>query len=131
MRRAFISPQANIDFHGTLGVDRETLIRIDGNTEQARVGVDEFILVPNHRVPQDTGIIKISQASHVITAIKLGWVDLVNLVLLENLDLKNKNRHDFTNYSILRVKRITSFVSNIFTETLSPSVDSMTPSQYP
>ena len=88
MRRAFISPQANIDFHGTLGVDRETLIRIDGNTEQARVGVDEFILVPDYRVPQDTGIIKISQASHVITAIKFRRVDLANLIFLENFHLK-------------------------------------------
>ena len=89
MGRAFISPQANVDFHGTLGVDGETFVGIDGNTEQTRVGVDEFILVPDHRVPQDTSIIKISQTSHVIRTIKLGWVDLSNLVLFEDFDLQN------------------------------------------
>jgi hypothetical protein len=38
---------ANVNFHGALSVDRETLVWIDGNAEEARVGVDELILVPD------------------------------------------------------------------------------------
>ena len=88
-----MSPQAHVDLHGTLGVDWKADVGIDGNTEEARVGVDELIDVPNNGIPQDTGIIKISQSSHVIRAVKLGRVDLTNLVLLEDFDLKrNKNR---------------------------------------
>ena len=53
---------ANINFHGALGVDGKALVRIDGNTEETWVSVDQLILIPDHRVPQDTGIIEISQA---------------------------------------------------------------------
>jgi len=70
-----------------LGVDGKPLVGIDGNTEEARVGVDKLVLVPNNRVPQDASIIQICQTSHIIRAIKLGGVDLANLVLLENFDL--------------------------------------------
>merc|ERR1712214_89374 len=87
MRGAFSPPQTNVHLHGTLGVDGETNVGVDGNTEETRVGVDKLVLVPNHRVPQDTGISKVSQTSHVIRAIKLGRIDLLNLVLLEYLDI--------------------------------------------
>ena len=80
----------HIQFHSTHGVDGETLVRIDGNTEEARIGVDQFILVPNYRVPENASIIKISQASHIIAAIKLGWIYLGHHVLLENFRLKMK-----------------------------------------
>jgi len=87
---AFTPPLANVDLHGPLGVDREPLVGVDGNTEETRVGVDELILVPDNRVPQDASIIEVSQARHVIAAVKLGRVDLSNLVLLENFFLENK-----------------------------------------
>ena len=64
--------------------------RVDGNTEQARVGVDKLILVPDHRVPQDTSIIEIGQARHIIGAVKLGRIDLSNLVLFEDFVLQGK-----------------------------------------
>ena len=35
------------------------LIRVDGDTKEARVGVDEFILVSNNRVPKDACIVQI------------------------------------------------------------------------
>ena len=90
MRWTFTSPQSHVDFHGTLGVDWKTLVRIDGNTKKARVGVNELILVPNHRVPQNASIIQIGQASHIIRAIKLWWIDLANLILLEDFGLQGK-----------------------------------------
>jgi len=87
MGRALRPPQANVQIHGTLGVDGEPLVGVDGNTEKARIGVDELILVPDNRVPQDTSIIQISQTSHIIRAVKLGWIDLSNLVLFEDFGL--------------------------------------------
>merc|ERR1712088_552166 len=87
IRWALLSPQAHVDLHGTLGVDGEANIGIDGNTEEARIGVDKLIDVPNHRVPQDTSIIQISQTSHIVRAVELGRVDLTNLVLLVDFDL--------------------------------------------
>merc|ERR1712083_206061 len=87
MRWALAPPQAHVDLHGTLGVDGEANIGIDGNTEEARIGVDKLIVVPNTRVPQDTSIIQICQPSHIVGAVELGRVDLTNLVLLEDFDL--------------------------------------------
>ena len=60
------TPLADVDLHGTLGVNGEPLVGVDGNTEEARVGVDELILVPNDGVPQDTSVIQVGQARHVI-----------------------------------------------------------------
>jgi len=87
MGRAFITSLANIDFHGTEGVDGESLVGVDGNTEKARVGVDKLINVSDNRVPQNTGITKEGKISHVIRAVKLGRVDLADKILLEDLDL--------------------------------------------
>merc|ERR1712223_1570710 len=87
MRGAFSPPQTNVHLHGTLGVDGEPHVGVNGNTEETRVGVDKLVLIPNHRVPQDTGISKVSQTSHVLRAVKLGRIDLLNLVLLEYLDI--------------------------------------------
>merc|ERR1719367_1753597 len=53
---AFGPPFANIDLHGAEGVDGEPLVRVDGNTEEARVGVDQLVLVPDDRVPENAGV---------------------------------------------------------------------------
>ncbi len=39
---------ANVDLHGALGVDGETLVGVDGNTEETGIGVDELVLVPDN-----------------------------------------------------------------------------------
>ena len=44
---ALRTPLANVDLHGTLGVDGKPLVGVDGNTEEARVGVDKLVLVPD------------------------------------------------------------------------------------
>merc|ERR1712213_55380 len=80
---AFISSLANIQLHGAEGVDGESLVRIDGDTEETRVGVDELIDISDNRVPQDTGITKISEISHVLRTV-IDWrIHLVKLSLLE------------------------------------------------
>ncbi|MFN9956630.1 MAG: hypothetical protein ACK55I_26315, partial [bacterium] len=49
--------------------------------------VDELVDIPNHRVPQNTGIPQIGQIGHIIRAVKLRRVDLADLLLLEDLHL--------------------------------------------
>ena len=65
--------------------DGEPLVWVDGNTEEAGVGVDQLILVPNNRVPEDTGIPEVGEVSHVSGAVVDGRVHLTHLVLLEHL----------------------------------------------
>ena len=84
---ALRTPLANVDLHGTLGVDGEPLVGVDGDTEETRVGIDELILIPDNGIPQDASIVEVGQARHVIAAVKLGRVDLANLVLLEDFFL--------------------------------------------
>merc|ERR1719385_253679 len=64
--RALITSLTNIQLHGTESVDGESLVGVDGNTEETRVGVDELVDVSDLRVPQDTGITKVGEASHVL-----------------------------------------------------------------
>jgi hypothetical protein len=87
VRRAFTPPLANINFHGTKGVNGKPLVGIDGNAKEARVGVYELVDIPNHRVPQNTGIPQIGQIGHIIRAVKLWRVDLADLLFLEDLHL--------------------------------------------
>ena len=109
MRWAFTPPLGNVNVHCSLGVDGKPLVGVDGNTEKTRVCIDQLILIPNNRIPQDTSIIEICQAGHVFRAVKLGRIDLANLVLLENFFLWKKMK---TFFEINRRKKTESFVNN-------------------
>ena len=63
------------------------LVGVDSDTEEARVGVDQLVLVPHHGVPEDASITKEGQVSHVLGVVELGRVDLANGVGLVGLDL--------------------------------------------
>ena len=39
VRRHFVTPLALVDVHGARGVDRVALVRVDGDAEEARVGL--------------------------------------------------------------------------------------------
>jgi hypothetical protein len=87
MRGTFTPSLAYINLHSTESVNGEPLVRIDGNTEEAGVGVDKLIDVPHYRVPKNTSIPQIGKIGHIIRAVKLRWVDLADLLLLEDLHL--------------------------------------------
>jgi len=53
-----------------LGIDRKAPEWIDGNAEEARIGVDKLILVSNHRIPQNTSIIEICQTYNRVSNLK-------------------------------------------------------------
>merc|ERR1712012_917888 len=84
---ALIPPLANVQLHGAEGVDGESLVGVDGDTEETRVGVDELVLVSDNRVPQDTSITKIGEVSHVLSTVILRRVHLVKNLFLEHLHL--------------------------------------------
>ena len=44
MRPTLRSPLANVQLHRAEGVDRESLVRVDGDTEEAGVGVDQLVV---------------------------------------------------------------------------------------
>jgi hypothetical protein len=85
--RTLGSTFAHIDLHSAQGVDGKSLVGIYGNTEKARVSVDQLIHIPDYRVPKNTGITQVSQIGHVIRAVKLGRVDLADLILLKDFNL--------------------------------------------
>ena len=66
-----LPPLADIDFHGAQSVDGVTLVRVDGDAEEAGVGVDQLVLVPDHRVPENAGITEEGEIGHVFGAVKL------------------------------------------------------------
>ena len=55
-----VPPLAEIELHGAEGVDKVTLVRVDGDTEEAGVGVSD------HGVPEDTSVTEESEVSHVL-----------------------------------------------------------------
>ena len=59
MRWAFISSLVHVHLHSTVGIDREPFVWIDGNTKEARIGVNQLIFVSADRIPQDAGIPKV------------------------------------------------------------------------
>ena len=87
MGPALVPPLAHVQLHGAEGVDGEPLVGVDGDTEEAGVGVDQLVLVPHHGVPQDAGITKEGQVGHVLGTVELGGVDLADGVRLVDLVL--------------------------------------------
>ena len=71
VRPALRSPLSNVDLHGAEGVDGIPLVWVDGDTEEARVGVDQLVLVPDHGVPENAGITKEGEIGHILRAVKL------------------------------------------------------------
>ena len=71
------------------GVDREPLVRVDSDTEEAGVGVDQPLNVPLVQVEQDGGVVEVGQVGHVLAAVVLGRVDLGDQLLLVLLGLSS------------------------------------------
>jgi len=56
-----ISPLAQVDLDCSGGVDGVALVGVDGNTEQARVGIDELGLVARPEIVQNRSFIQVGQ----------------------------------------------------------------------
>ena len=68
------------------------LVGVDGDTEEAGVGVDQLVDISDLQIPENGGIIEIGQVGHILAAVKLGGVDLTHLVLLVHLLLAPVNQ---------------------------------------
>ena len=91
---------------GAESVEWIPLVRVDGDTEEAGVGVDQLVLIAHHGVPEDAGVAKERQIGHVLRAVELdrrrsesvsvlrftylGGVDLADSVSLVRLGLALK-----------------------------------------
>ena len=74
--------------------DGEPLVWVDGDTEEAGVGVDQLVDVADNGVPEDTSVSEECEAGHILGAVKLGRIDLADDLLLVYLDLSiNIDRH--------------------------------------
>ena len=78
-----ITSLTQVDLAHSVSVQRITLVRVDNNHEQTRVGVNHLGLVAGLQVPEDGGVIEEGQVDHVLNLLELGWVDLADLSCLE------------------------------------------------
>merc|ERR1719397_701362 len=79
VRRDLVSPLADVDLINPVGVDGISLVWVDDNHKQARVGMDHLGLVAGLQIPEDGGVVEEGQVDHVLAFLKLGWVDPANL----------------------------------------------------
>ena len=68
------------------------LVGVDGDTEEAGVGVDQLVDISDLQIPENRGVIEIGQVGHILAAVELGGVDLTHLVLLVHLLLAPVNQ---------------------------------------
>uniref|UniRef100_A0A2M4DMR2 Uncharacterized protein n=1 Tax=Anopheles darlingi TaxID=43151 RepID=A0A2M4DMR2_ANODA len=90
MGRHFITALATVHLGATVGIQRVTLVRVDDNAEQARVGVDKLSVVSLSQVMEHRGIVKIRQVGHILAFLVFRWVDLGHQVLLVVLGLATR-----------------------------------------
>ena len=76
------------------GVDREPLVRVDSDTEEAGVGVDQPLNVPLVQVEQDGGVVEVGQVGHVLATVVLRRVHLGDQLLLVLLHLSSGSSLD-------------------------------------
>ena len=87
MRWNLVSSLAKIKLYTGGCVNRVSLVWIDDNTKEARIGVDKFGLESYIQIVEDRRIIKIGQICHVFNLFKFSWVDLANFGGFEDLFL--------------------------------------------
>ena len=104
MRWDFIPPLTDIDVNHTVGVDGVALVRVDDNTEQARIGlgvaytsyamliciqvtyIDELGNVSGLQIPQNRSLVEIGHVGHIVKLLHLGRVDLVGADSYNNVE---------------------------------------------
>jgi len=92
MRRALITPLTKINLGNSVSVQRVTLVRVDNNYKETRIGMDHLGLVTGFQVPEYRSIIKECKIDHVLAFLKLGRIDLSNLrTFVSELFMTNRN----------------------------------------
>ena len=76
VRWDLVPPLATVETDGPHGVDGEPLVRVDSDTEETGVGVDQPLNIPLLQIEEDRGVIEIGEVRHILTAVVLGRVHL-------------------------------------------------------
>ena len=105
MRRNLITPLAKIDLADSVSVQRITLVGVDNNHEETRVGVNHLSLVSGLQVPEDRSIIEEGQVDHVLALFKLGRIDSSNFRTLVS-ELLMTNSNNTLGSRILQISRL-------------------------
>merc|ERR1719266_2725969 len=100
-----VPPLAKIDLGDPVGVERVTLVGVDNNHEETRVGVDHLALVTGLEIPEDGSIVEEGQVDHVLALLELGRVDLAYLSSLQG-ELLVSHGHLALAAGILQVSRL-------------------------
>merc|ERR1719516_486608 len=79
VRRGLISPLVTVEGSHDGSVHHQPLVRVDTDTEQARVGVDLKNLVTGSQIVEDAGSVQDGQVGHVLLLLELGRVAFKNL----------------------------------------------------
>ena len=91
------------EFTAHHGVDGEPLVRVDGDTEEAGVGVDQPLDISLVQVEQDGRIVEIGQVGHVLAAVVFGRVDLGHQLLLVFLGFSSRGSLDDLHLNLVAV----------------------------
>ena len=83
-----ISTFSQVHLDNSWSVNWITFVRIDNDTKKAGVGVNQLCLVSNFKIMKDRCVIKICEVRHILTFLKLWWIDLTDVCSLENLFLQ-------------------------------------------
>ena len=71
-----------------MGVNWEPLVRVDDDTEQARISVDELVDVPRPQIPKDGSLVEESQVGHILAFFEFWRINLAKLIGLESFFLQ-------------------------------------------
>merc|ERR1719420_768414 len=105
-----ITSLSQVDLAAPVGVQGITLVGVDNNNEETRVGVDKLGLVTGLQVPEDGSIIEEGQVDHVLNFLELGWIDLATLSSLVGELLVSDTNSTFGG-GVLNVSRLQKTLS--------------------
>ena len=80
MGRGLLALFASVGRHHLCVVHRQPLVGVDGDTEEARVGVDHPGCVTLFEVVQHSGLVQVGHHGHVLDLVKFGRVHGEDLV---------------------------------------------------
>ena len=84
----FISSIAKIQLDHGGSVNWISLVWVNNDAKESRIGIDELSFEPNFQVVENGSIVKISKVGHVLAFLKFGWIDLPNFIRFEDFFLK-------------------------------------------
>merc|ERR1719270_1179328 len=105
-----ITSLSKVDLAAPVGVQGITLVGVDNNNKETRIGVDKLGLVTGLQVPEDGSIIEEGQVDHVLDFLKLWRIDLANLSSLVGELLMSDTNNTFGG-GVLNVSRLQKTLS--------------------